>query len=124
MVIVGILNKKWFSDARGTYRYVLGADNYNWILLVQKNNNGERYEIISYFGNMKLLFGYFYNEPEIISNLFELVISKSGFPRDSIDFKPSDREPLLLGKWLDDTCETSFLRECPPPIAKKLKLGK
>lgn len=104
-------------------RTVIGLDHWNWLTGTQRGDENGNISSESFHGNMNLLlphlFRTFENHAEIVNRIITRLQELTGKTLTPVIIT-GEEDYKKLGKSLDDLFGTSYMREYPPLVLKRL----
>lgn len=95
-------------------RYILAADKWTWIVGVQTGDGTKPVVCEKFYGNMKCLIS------SLDPNIVPIIIAALCKALKKNVEMPDSKNPAVIGKWIDDNFNTSFLREYPPKVFQSI----
>lgn len=107
-----------------TSRIVLAADNWNWLVGIQRGNENSNIVGEQFFGNMKTLLSSLLSRSDIkadyVARIVAILEAKTGIKAPDMPRTKDFNSLSKYGKLLDDCFGTSFMREHPPQVLKRI----
>jgi len=117
-----IVEKGPFKGNETKQRYVAAADNWCWIIGLQRNKEDANVVGEKFYGNMRHFLPALFKQisPVAPITVVKALLNRIGVKQEVPTEFTSEAECEKYGKSLDDSYGTSYMREYPPTVMKRI----